>query len=162
MMRSLVLKLGLLALTVGLVFWIGWQVPDPVSHDAAGPDHSGSAEARVSIEPQGAQGGTDRFEKAAAAAGAGAVQDIGNAGRPVTHSRLDLNRADAKALESLPGIGAVLAQRVIEYRTAVGRFQAIDDLRAVKGIGPKIFERIRPLVMIAAADTTDKAEKRPL
>ena len=90
------------------------------------------------------------------------MRETGVAVRSVTQTRLDINRADAKALESLPGIGAVLAQRVIEYRTAVGRFQAIDDLRSVKGIGPKIFERIRPLVMIATAETNDKVEKQPL
>jgi len=73
-------------------------------------------------------------------------------GKQATTGLLDLNHADAKDLESLPGIGPVLAQRVIEYRTTVGKIQAVDDLRAVKGIGPKILARIRPVVMVTVVE----------
>jgi competence protein ComEA len=74
---------------------------------------------------------------------------------------LDLNRASAEDLESLPGIGAVLAQRVIAYRKSVGRFQAVEELREVKGIGVKKFDRIKLLVMVAASGSKGKTEKQP-
>ncbi|GBD10671.1 ComE operon protein 1 [bacterium HR23] len=61
---------------------------------------------------------------------------------------LDLNTADVHALESLPGIGPVLAQRIVDYRTRYGPFSQVDDLLKVQGIGPKTLERIRPLVTV--------------
>jgi competence protein ComEA len=61
----------------------------------------------------------------------------------------------------LPGIGAVLAQRMIAYRTSIGRFHAIEELREVKGIGSKKFDRIRPLVTVAVSSSKGKAEKHP-
>ncbi len=53
---------------------------------------------------------------------------------------VDLNAASATELAGIPGVGPVLAKRIIEARP----FQSVDDLRAVKGIGPKIYTRIRP------------------
>lgn len=61
---------------------------------------------------------------------------------------LDLNRATADQLEALPGIGPVLAQRIVEYRRQVGRFQSVDDLLGVHGIGSKRLEQIRPYVVV--------------
>jgi len=65
---------------------------------------------------------------------------------------LDLNQASAEELEALPGIGAVLAQRVIALRTSTGGFRAVEDLREVKGIGAKKFNRIKSLVTIAISE----------
>ncbi len=75
---------------------------------------------------------------------------------------VDLNSATAQELESLPGIGAVLAERVIAYRKSVGRFRTVEDLREVAGIGSKKFDRLKPLVTVAAAETKRNTEKRPL
>lgn len=61
---------------------------------------------------------------------------------------LDLNRADTTALEALPGIGPVLAQRIVEFRMRHGPFTQVDDLLKVQGIGPKTLERLRPLVTV--------------
>lgn len=60
---------------------------------------------------------------------------------------LDLNRATAEELQQLPGIGAVMAQRIVDYRTAHGRFGSPEDLRQVKGIGNKTFQKLQPLVV---------------
>jgi competence protein ComEA len=57
---------------------------------------------------------------------------------------IDLNKATKEQLESLPGIGPVLASRILEERSR-GRFQSIDDLQRVSGIGPKRLEALRPL-----------------
>ncbi|WP_309069831.1 ComEA family DNA-binding protein, partial [Microbacterium sp.] len=61
---------------------------------------------------------------------------------------LDLNSADAAALEELPRIGPAIAQRIIEWRDANGRFTAVEDLLAVPGIGDKMLEALRPLVRV--------------
>lgn len=63
---------------------------------------------------------------------------------------LDLNRASAEELDALPGIGPVLARRIVEQRQRIGGFRAAEDLRSVRGIGPRLFERIRPRVTAQA------------
>ncbi|MCE9626800.1 MAG: helix-hairpin-helix domain-containing protein [Candidatus Eisenbacteria bacterium] len=70
------------------------------------------------------------------------------AGAPVP---MDLNRADARALDALPGIGPVLAQRIVEHRQRHGPFRRIDELLAVPGIGPRLLERLRPRLLEPAA-----------
>ena len=64
--------------------------------------------------------------------------------RRVANFQVDVNTADWPELIQLPGIGDTLAQRIIETRHTAGPFAELDDLRNVKGIGPKIMERIRP------------------
>jgi competence protein ComEA len=61
---------------------------------------------------------------------------------------LDLNTASASDLEGLPGIGPVLAQRVIDWRTAHGGFASVDQLREVSGLGGKKFDVLAPLVRV--------------
>ncbi|HTX55111.1 MAG TPA: helix-hairpin-helix domain-containing protein [Candidatus Baltobacteraceae bacterium] len=60
---------------------------------------------------------------------------------------LDINRADATALQSLPGIGPTLAGRIVAHRETRGRFRQATDLLAVPGIGPKRFEQLAPLIV---------------
>lgn len=62
--------------------------------------------------------------------------------------RINVNTASQAELELLPGIGPALATRIIEHRTANGRFKTVDSLDAVKGIGPKMLEKLRPLVSV--------------
>jgi competence protein ComEA len=57
---------------------------------------------------------------------------------------VDVNTADWPELAQLPGIGKTLAQRIVEVRHADGPFLDHDDLRRVRGIGPKTLEAIRP------------------
>jgi competence protein ComEA len=61
---------------------------------------------------------------------------------------LDLNAADSLALLSLPGIGPAYASRILAYRRAHGGFTSVEELRQVKGIGPKRLERLRALVAV--------------
>ncbi|GMA39251.1 ComEA family DNA-binding protein [Mobilicoccus caccae] len=61
---------------------------------------------------------------------------------------VDLNAADQPTLESLPGVGPVMAARIIEWRTANGRFTAVDQLGEVKGVGEKTLEALRPRVRV--------------
>ncbi|MEU2245660.1 ComEA family DNA-binding protein [Streptomyces sp. NPDC019224] len=59
---------------------------------------------------------------------------------------VSLNTATADQLEGLPGVGPVLAQHIVEYRTQHGGFRSVDELREVNGIGDRRFADLRPLV----------------
>ena len=59
---------------------------------------------------------------------------------------VNLNSATAAQLEELPGVGPVLAQRIIDWRTEHGRFASVDELGEVSGIGEKIFAALQPKV----------------
>ncbi len=61
---------------------------------------------------------------------------------------LNLNAADATELDELPGIGEILAARIVEYRTAIGGFQNREQLLEVDGIGEKCLERIYDLLYL--------------
>lgn len=60
---------------------------------------------------------------------------------------VDLNTADSAALVALPGIGPALAGRILAHRRR-GRFQRVDELLEVRGIGPATLERLRPRVRV--------------
>ena len=62
--------------------------------------------------------------------------------------KIDINKDDIKALTSLPGIGEVLAQRIIDYREKYGPFHTTDELVKVSGIGPAIYTRLSELVTV--------------
>ncbi|MFH1765007.1 MAG: helix-hairpin-helix domain-containing protein [Gemmatimonadota bacterium] len=62
-------------------------------------------------------------------------------------TRVDLNRASSEELQSLPGIGPALAQRILDSRRQDGPFQTPDDLLRVRGVGPATLARIRALVV---------------
>lgn len=61
--------------------------------------------------------------------------------------KVNVNQADLSQLETLPGIGAKKAQAIINYRTANGSFHSLEDLGKVKGIGPKMLEKLKDLVI---------------
>jgi competence protein ComEA len=62
--------------------------------------------------------------------------------------QVDLNRAAVAELKRLPGIGPVLAQRILDYRQQHGSFRRPEELRDVSGIGPKTYEALRDYVVI--------------
>lgn len=62
--------------------------------------------------------------------------------------KINLNSADRKSLEGLPGIGPTLAERIIAYRDKKGGFSNVEELKQVSGIGEKKFEEIRDMVEI--------------
>ena len=66
----------------------------------------------------------------------------------VSDGRVNLNTADAAALDTLPRIGPAMAQRIIDWRDDNGRFTSVEDLLAVPGIGDKMLESLRDLVTI--------------
>ncbi len=62
---------------------------------------------------------------------------------------LDLNAATASELEMLPGIGPVLAERILAYRAEIGGFVSVEQLREVKGIGAKKLDGVRDLLVVS-------------
>lgn len=72
--------------------------------------------------------------------------------------RVDPNRASAAELELLPGIGPQLARQIIAHRAAHGLFRSVDELRTVRGIGPKKLMKLRPLVQIASEELEHPAQ----
>lgn len=65
------------------------------------------------------------------------------AGAPV-----NLNSADLATLETLPGVGPVLAQRILDWRTEHGQFTAVEELGEVSGVGEKIYAQLAPKVTV--------------
>jgi competence protein ComEA len=80
--------------------------------------------------------------------------------------RVDLNHATRAELLQLPGIGESLARRIEDYRLEHGRFQHVNDLIEVHGIGPATLERLRPWVQVKWQDgdraDQEAAEQRPV
>lgn len=137
MIKSLLVKLGMLAVTVGIVLWMGWM------HHVAVESSSAFTQEQTARGMNGSgQHALDQNRVVSA-----------KVGRPDNGTLLDLNRATADELEALPGIGAVLAQRVVAFRESAGRFRTVDDLRGVKGIGAKKFDRLKSLITVSSSET---------
>ena len=66
----------------------------------------------------------------------------------VSSDKVNINKASLAALDTLPQIGPITAQRIIDYRSARGSFKSIEELDNIKGIGPKTIEKIRNLVTV--------------
>lgn len=61
---------------------------------------------------------------------------------------IDLNQADEAQLAAVPGLGEVLAGRIVAHRQDNGPFAAVDDLRAIRGVGPATLERVRRFLQV--------------
>ena len=154
MWSSLLLKLGMFAATMGVMFWIGWTLPTSfdrerniVAESFEGPEAEVSSDSgRVTtVSPTPAASLADQQPTAAAP-------------KRYHQGLLDLNRATDRDFDALPGVGPKLAERIMEYRQSVGIFHSLDELRSVKGIGKKKFERIRPLVTVTP--DTEHSDRR--
>ncbi|WP_018683178.1 ComEA family DNA-binding protein [Actinokineospora enzanensis] len=62
--------------------------------------------------------------------------------------KVNLNTASLPQLDTLPGVGTVTAQRILDWRTAHGRFSRVEQLREIEGIGPTRFDKLREQVTI--------------
>lgn len=83
-----------------------------------------------------------------AAAGPQAVPGAGAAAGGAPGAQVDLNAATLEQFQQLPGVGPVLAQRIMDYRTRHGGFRSVEQLREVSGIGARRFADLRPLVRV--------------
>jgi competence ComEA-like helix-hairpin-helix protein len=99
-----------------------------------------AAERGAAAAPAG--GTTPRAAPAAGAPPGRSADSTRDAGR------VDLNRATAPELDALPGIGPVLARRIVEHRERFGPYRRVEDLLDVPGIGPKLYAKLEGRVAI--------------
>ena len=81
-------------------------------------------------------------------AGPGAGSGAAGAGGGGSGGPLDLNTATVAQLDALPGVGPVIAGRIVAWRQENGRFARVEDLTEVQGIGDATFARLRSLVRV--------------
>lgn len=62
--------------------------------------------------------------------------------------KININTASAVELQNLPRIGPKVAQRIVDYRTQNGPFKKIEDIMKVRGIGEKVFDQIKDLIIV--------------
>ena len=74
-----------------------------------------------------------------------------SAARDSVSRPVDLDRATAQEIEELPGIGKVVAARIVADRDSLGAFRSLDGLQRVKGIGPKLAKRLEPHVTFSTS-----------
>lgn len=63
-------------------------------------------------------------------------------------AKININQADAAQLEGLPGIGAKTAEQIVKHRETQGAFKSIEELKKIKGIGEKTFEKIKERITV--------------
>ncbi|MBM7808130.1 competence protein ComEA [Geodermatophilus bullaregiensis] len=91
---------------------------------------------------------TDGQQVAVGVPGAVAAPVSGTSGGGAPGGPVDLNAATVADLDALPGIGPVLAQRIVDHRTEHGRFTSVEQLDDVPGIGPAIYAELADLVRV--------------
>jgi competence protein ComEA len=77
----------------------------------------------------------------------GAEPVAGASAAPGVPEKVDLNAATLTVLDTLPGVGPVTAQRILDWRTQHGRFDSVEQLREIEGIGPSRFAKLQDLVV---------------
>jgi competence protein ComEA len=113
---------------------VWWRRGQRAQRVSGGGDVPGQWCDLVEGEPAGGQG-----------AGLVGAPGAGSAGPA---AKVDLNTATVAQLDTLPGVGPVTAQHIVDWRTRNGRFARVDQLREIDGIGERRFQQLRDLVMI--------------
>lgn len=71
---------------------------------------------------------------------------------------VNINTANSEELQLVPGIGPVTAEKILQMRKSYGPFKSVDDLRAIRGIGPKRLEKMRKYLTVGKAASQKKPE----
>ena len=78
----------------------------------------------------------------------GPVSALAQKSGPVSTEKINLNSATAEQLQSLPGIGPAIAKNIVEHRAKIGKFNRIEEVINVKGVGEKKFEKIKDRLVV--------------
>ena len=89
----------------------------------------------------------EKSPQGAAVQGAAGGAQAG-AAKPLPEGMVNINTADEKELDKLPGIGPAMAKRIVEYRTENGAFQAPEEIKRVKGIGDAKYEKMKDKIAL--------------
>ena len=152
--------LVVLIVSGGILVWSEYEPEQPLEISIAQPEGwqgkvlIGGHVAKPGFYPLKAADSIDSLLRAAGGADSSAnltglelyIPGVGEGQGP---QKVDINRADAFLLEALPGIGATLANRIIDYRQKNGLFSNIDELLKVPGIGATVYLRIKALITVA-------------
>lgn len=130
--RMMVVASGALILLAIPMLWWRWSTPTVVMIPETRWESS-------IVEDAGAIRATPPAEPAPLAESAVACAPSGP---------IDLNTATVEQLDTLPGIGPVIAGRIIDWRDRNGRFTSVDELREVEGIGPVTWAKLSALVTV--------------
>lgn len=131
----------------------GARVADAI--DAAGGARSGADVAALNLARVVVDGEQvyvpkpgEAFPPASAGGGSGGGPSGGGGPDGTGGGVVNLNTADLATLDTLPGVGPVLAQRIVDWRAEHGRFSSVDELGEVSGIGDKLMAQLRPKVTV--------------
>jgi competence protein ComEA len=163
---AVILLLILIIVAGGVILWLRRPHSSPIEITlAASPDFAGQIYLDGAVNSPGYypyQPGDNIGSLLQAAGGTTDGADLTNIRLYVPASsdtfqaqKIDINRAESWLLEAIPGIGEVLAGRIIEYREANGPFQNINALTQVEGITVSLFEKIKPHITVT--EYTDRA-----
>jgi competence ComEA-like helix-hairpin-helix protein len=143
---SLLLKSGMLGLGIVVVLWAGWPQPQTRNLDHSSAPIALSEDKRIPLVHHMMPVSSDsRSEPSKPSVEKGTGVNLHPDHVPML---VDLNGSSRMELEALPGIGMVLADRIVSYRSTYGGFQRVSDLVNVSGIGEKRLKRLEPFVTV--------------
>jgi len=157
---SLLLKCAVLGVGVCFIYWAGW--PQPSLPPASMPSIAQSG--ILSSHPHSIRSGSVDLTHEAATVSSLRAKEIVQPLQAVAEKEIDetaedtafivdLNDGTSADFEHLPGIGAVLAGRIVAHRASHGDFKRVEDLVLVPGIGEKRFQQLRPFVGVRASNS---------
>ncbi len=106
---------------------------------------------KILVPERGGPEGAGAADGAAPSVGTGGTGTEGTGsggGNGPPAAKINLNTAGVEELATLPRVGPVLAQRIVDWRKQHGRFRSVEELDAVEGVGPKLLAALLPLVRI--------------
>lgn len=89
-----------------------------------------------------------------------AGQETDSKTKPADELLVDINNASAKDLAELPGVGDKVAARIVNYREKNGRFQKVEEIMNVRGIGEKTFVKLRDHLVVGSGSSKSSSSKK--
>ncbi len=116
-------------------------------------EKAGGTVDRVSLSPDSAavrieKSGLLRVAREGENKGRASLQPLDPSRMKVLAIPVNINTANAEELDILPGVGPKMAQAIVDFREAHGKFSALEDLQKIKGLGPRKFAAIRPHITL--------------